>query len=149
MPVSLVCQVGVLMLGDDLAAVLPELQAHAESAMPDTCTVERPGQTVPDPLTGRDVTTYTPVYQGGRCALKAGGLEARESESATSQVTVQSFVLKVPNDAPALLPGDVVTFAADTQTPRLRGLNARVDGIHVGSMTTAQRVPVTVLPGVK
>lgn len=147
MPVSAVVP-GLLMLGDDLAEALLELRPEAESRMVDTCTVQRPGETTPDPLTGADVTAYTPVYSG-RCELKAANLQAHEAESATSQVTVQTFTLKVPNAAPALLPGDLVTFAADTFTPRLRNMKARVDGVHVGSFTTAQRVPVTVLPGVK
>jgi hypothetical protein len=141
--------VGRVVIGDDLAAALPELQAQAESRMLDTCTIVRPGDVTTDPLTGQVDPTDTPVYSG-RCELRATtALIARDEESATSQVTAQTFTLKVPVGAPALMPGDLARFSATTYTPRLRNVAASVDGVHVGTFTTAQRVPVTILPGVK
>lgn len=140
------------MIADDIAPALLELQAHAESMMLDTCTVQRPTGTVTDPMTGRDETTYTPVYPAaggvGKCRVKPPAYESATAESATSQVTEQRATHEVPASAPALLPGDLVTYADDTHTPRLRKMRARVDGVHVGTHTTAQRVPVTILPGV-
>lgn len=118
--------------------------------MIDSCTIRRPTGTEPDPMTGLDVSTYAaePVY-AGKCEVKAStAIEPRGTDSATSQVTVQVTLLKIPTSAAALLPGDYVEFADDTATERLRGTSARVSGTHVGTYTTAQRVPITVLPGV-
>lgn len=135
------------MIGESLARRLPRMQAQAESRMLDTCTVQRVTGVTTDPLTGLDTPTYSPVYSG-LCEFKTAAFVALSEESASSQVTVQTDTLKVPTTAPALLPGDLVTFSAATLTPRLRNLRARVDGVHVGTFTTAQRVPLIVLPGV-
>ena len=131
-------------LGDDIAAALPELRALAESRMQDTVRVRRPVDSEPDPLTGIDVPTYAPddVYNG-RCRVKAVNVQPATADSAGSTVTTQARELHVPNDAPAILPGDVAFLADDTYTPRLRGVVYRVDGAHESSDTTAQRVPVT------
>lgn len=138
------------MLGHDIAAALPGLRAQAESRMRDSVVVRRPsGDGEPDPLTGVDVPAYAlaAVY-AGPCRVKAVSLQPRDVESATSTVTTQALELHVPDDAPALQPGDVAFMAADTYTTRIRGRVYRVTGEHAGSDTTAQRVPVIVLPGV-
>lgn len=122
----------------------------AERKMIDRCRVRRPVSTTTDPLTGQDVTVYgdAPVY-AGKCEVRAtNAIEPRPADSASSQVTVQVTVLKVPAGAAALLPGDLVEFDDDTTTPRLRKLVASVSGVHVGTYTTAQRVPIVMLPGV-
>ena len=120
----------------------------AESLMVDSCTVTRPVVGEPDPMTGADTVTYTLVYSG-KCEVKAqASLLARDAESAGSVVTVQTLTHKTPADSPAFLPGDLIEMDADTFTPRLRGVRLSVDGAHVGTWTTAQRVPVTYLSGV-
>lgn len=137
------------MLGDDIAAALPGLRAEAESRMRETCLVRRPIGVEPDPMTGADVPVFAPdpVYTG-KARVKAENTQARAGESAGSTVVAQSPAVHIPWASAALLPGDVVDFAADTYTPRLQGLTFRVTGVHVGSDLTAQRVPVEILPGV-
>jgi hypothetical protein len=51
------------MIGHDLAEVLPELQAEAESMMLERIVIDRPTGTDIDDH-GREQTTYTPVYDG-------------------------------------------------------------------------------------
>lgn len=117
--------------------------------MRDTVVVRRPvGVSEPDPVTGAVTPVYdpTPVYEG-KCRVKQSQAMVRTAESGGSTVVVQSQALHVPWSAPALLPGDVAVMDAATRTPRLRGLTYRVTGAHVGSDTTAQRVPVELLPG--
>ena len=137
------------MLGDDIAAALPELRAHAESRMRETVTVKSVLSVVPDPTTGVDVVTYgaTPVYEG-KCRIKSATSQSVDADAGGSLVTQTSPELHIPSSGPALLPGHVAFMASDTESPRLRGLVYRVDSAHAASDTTAQRVPVTNLPGV-
>lgn len=129
-------------------------QRYAESLQVDTCIVERPDPDSigNDPDSGADTVTYATIYplaeQTGWCRVKPPAYQTSDAESATSQVTTQRATHEVPAGAPALLPGDLITYAADTATPRLRNVKARVDGIHVGTHTTAQRVPIVILSGV-
>ena len=136
------------MIGDDIAGVIGELRAQAESRMVDSCTVRRVVSVETDPLTGLPTSTYDAVYSGPCEVRESDALRAMAGDSAGSTVTEQGRVLKVPNGAPALVPGDVVDMDAGTATPRLRGVVLRVTGSHAGSWTTAQRVPVEVLSGV-
>lgn len=110
----------------------------------ETVRVRRVTGVTPDPLTGIDIPTYAPddVYNG-QCRVKAVNVQPSAADSAGSTVTTQARELHVPNDAPAILPGDVAFLADDTYTPRLRGMVYRVEGAHESSDTTAQRVPVT------
>lgn len=136
---------------DDIADGLSELRVDAVSRMRDTATVRRPAVDAPiDDDTVVDAPEFEPdpVYEG-RCRVKVLGVQPEAADSADSTVTAQTRELHVPDDAPALLPGDVVFMAADTYTPRLRGLVFRVDSDAAGSDMTAQRVPVTLLPGVR
>ena len=123
-------------------------RVFAESRMVESCTVRRVVSVDTDPLTGVPTPTYSVVYSGS-CEVKAGdSLRAIGAESAGSTVAVQGRTVKLPNSAPAVVAGDVVEMAVDTFTPRLRGVVFRATGSHVGSWTTAQRVPVEVLSGV-
>lgn len=143
-------------IGDDIADALPELRAQAESRMRDTATVYRPSAESPSSDSVVDDPTYEdlPVYgpdvdpHGGRCRISPPTVAARTAESADSTVTVQGLEFHTPDDAPTFRPGDLVVMAVDTRTPRLRGRQFRVESSHAGSDTTAQRVPITDLPGV-
>ena len=143
------------MLGQEIAAALPELRAYAESRMWETATVRRPGTDIPDDSI-YDTPEFLPepVYgptiqpHEGKCRIKAVTLQPRDEDSAGSTVTVEALEFHVPESAPALLPGDVVFMAADTYTPRLRGLTYRITASHAATDTTAQRVPITLMSGV-
>jgi hypothetical protein len=119
-------------IGHDLAAVLPWLQAEAESRMRRDCLIRRPGELATDPETGAAVPTYTPVY-AGKCRL-----QSRESavavESARGTVTTQGYEVHVPVDAGPFKVGDEVLTGSRS---------FRVDGLHEKDEQTAQRLPVT------
>lgn len=110
--------------------------------MQDTVTVRRVASVETDPLTGVDTTTYEDVYTGS-CRVKAVNVQPSSVDSAGSTVTLQARELHTPWSAAEILPGDVAFMAADTFTPRLRGVVYRVEGAHESSDVTAQRVPVT------
>ena len=116
--------------------------------MIDTATVRRPGTDIPDDSI-YDTPEFLPdpVYSGV-CRIKAVTLQPRDEDSAGSTVTIEALEFHVPESAPALLPGDVVFMAADTYTPRLRGLTYRITASHAATDTTAQRVPITLMSGV-
>lgn len=123
------------MIGDDIAARLPELQAQAESMMLTPCTIRRPtGVTSDDD--GRDVVAYEPqpVYEG-RCRVRhRQGVGQGAQESADSYVVVQQYELHVPVAAGPFLVGDV----AEVEARRFR-----IAGLNTATFQTAQRLPVT------
>ena len=58
------------MLGEDVAAALPEFRAHAESLMVDECRIERQSGTTLDPATLEVVPTYTPIAMEQKCRVQ-------------------------------------------------------------------------------
>ncbi|MEO6158700.1 MAG: DUF6093 family protein, partial [Ilumatobacteraceae bacterium] len=59
------------MLGDDIAAALPDLQLQAESMMRDTCVIKRPTGGFTEDPDGYSVPAYepTPIYTG-KCKVQ-------------------------------------------------------------------------------
>lgn len=121
------------MLGDDLAAILPELRAQAVSRMRTPCLVRRPGGTTADPETGADVSVYDPVWSGF-CRIGQQSITARAGESAEATVLTQQLQIHIPVGVGPVRSGDEVL--AD-------GRAFRVDGTHDKDQQTAQRLPVT------
>lgn len=123
------------MIGDDLDAALPELQAHAESRMRSVCLIRRPTGTTADPVNGADVTVYQPgaVYSG-KCRIKTRDVQVLVAESAQSTVSTQRYELHIPVGAGTVRVGDVASVG-------LRKF--RIDGLHQEDNQTAQRLPVT------
>lgn len=134
------CAVG-LTLGEDLAQVLPELRAEAESLMVDACTVGRPGETTTDPDTGELVTPLTPLYAG---KAKVQTWEAQESnpEAGGAGLTVQRYSVHVPVGSFAPEVGDVVEITASALDANLVGRKYRVVALLHKSMATAYRLGV-------
>ncbi|HCS2945811.1 TPA: hypothetical protein OQU49_004425, partial [Shigella flexneri] len=66
-----------------------------------------------DPVTGVDVPTSVPVYEGRGKLQSYEGYEA-EPESGGARVTVQRMSLHLPVGAFAMVPGDVATVTAST-----------------------------------
>lgn len=127
-----------MLIGDDIAAALPELRAQAVSLMVDSCSIVRPGLPATDPVTGASVPTSTPVYTG---ACKVGGDRPYEQlpEGQGVTVTVQRFILHIPADGPRVQSGDVATITA-SQQPHLVGVVFRIAGPDERSWQTSQRV---------
>lgn len=134
--------------GDTLAAALPEMRAFAEERMTSTCTVSRPGETTTD--ANGDVTTpLTPVY-AGPCRARRASASERVSEAGGASITTAPLVVSLPFPTSSLgqwqvdparsLPGDVVTFTADLDTPEQVGLTVRVVSVESQSQATAVRL---------
>lgn len=130
------------MLGDDLAAVLPELQAQAESAMVTPCQVRRVTGVTPDPETGVDVTTYADVWSG-MCKIQDRDLQVTPEAIPGAMVPISRWEVHVPVSAGPFQVGDVVqTFAADDTAYATPVHVFRVSGLHRKTWQTAQRLPV-------
>lgn len=118
------------MLGDDIAQALPELQAHAESMMRDTCVVERDtGETTLDPDSLEEVPVFETVYEG-KCRVQRPGASVGGSEPVVgeSEFGVQTVHGQLPLSALGLKRGmrfRVTAVGAGTD-PDLLGLVATV-----------------------
>ena len=129
------------MLGDDLAAALPELRAQAESMMLDAVIVSRPGETV----TAEDGTVTTPalvVYQG-KARWKPPATSAVESEVGTAIMVNTPGEVHIPAGTPYTPhPGDIIECTASRLDPALVGRRATVRSRFSGSLVTAYRIPI-------
>lgn len=107
-----------------LSAVLAGRRA-AEALMVDSVKIERVLDTVPDPLTGKDVTTYETVYEG---KVKAQSFAAYEQNpvSADHMFTVQRLTLHIPVGAYRCQVGDVATIVESPVDPLLEDRQYRV-----------------------
>lgn len=121
------------MLSLDATAALVALQAEAESMMVTPCVIRRGGTVTADPESGADVVVGgTLVYDGG-CKLQSREGELRNAEVADSTTTSQRWEVHVPVSSGPYRVADVVSVL---------GRQFRVEGLHVKSWQTAQRLPV-------
>lgn len=108
------------MIHDDIAAALPELRAHAESLMVDSCTITRrrldeSGEPVremdPDTLELTDV--WDEVYSG-RCRVQRPGavMVGREPVVGGAEYSVETVHVQVPLAALGVKTDDRVTITA-------------------------------------
>lgn len=97
-------------IGADIAAVLPELRAHAESRMTSTATIKRLG--APVVVGGLEVPGWTPVNTVA-CWVDNNGPSSgtRTVTRGSTEVQVATRVLKVPHDTTGLRDGDVVAIS--------------------------------------
>lgn len=103
-------------IGDDIAAALPELRAQAESMMRTPCEVKR-GETSGHDDDGRPTTTYGETVWAGMCQVPRALSASEETGGAETLVTTDHAV-KLPVSAGHIfLPGDVI-FVGDA--PRFR-----------------------------
>lgn len=124
------------MIHDDIAAALPELRAHAESLMVDSCAIVRrrldeDGEPVremdPDTLEYADV--WDEVY-AGRCRVQRPGavMVGREPVVGGVEFNVETVHVQVPLAALGVKADDRVTITAvgATSDPENLGLVASV-----------------------
>lgn len=132
------------MIGDDIAAALPELRSQAESLMRDKITVERPGKATAD-AKGADQVPYTTVYTG-KARIKSSPttsvVGANRSAAIAGTVTIASEEVHLPADAPEIRVGDVVTVTSSQWQPRSVGRKYRVTATHEQTLQTARRLRV-------
>lgn len=146
------------MIGDDIAAALPEMRAQAESLMTDTCMATMPdpdGKPIWNSATGAyddppPITVYGPDIEPhrGKCKLKAPALVNPFNATAGPESwQVEQSVLSIPIDAPALTAVMTVTYLTAAYNPNLAGRVFGVMGPHHESASTAQRVLVKEVVG--
>lgn len=129
------------MLGHDLAAILPELRAQAESRMTSTALVRRVD---PDnPTTdgnGFEVDGWAEVY-AGKFRLggsERGGSAARKVNIGDVEVALAVRVAHFPADAAGLRDGDLIEVTSGD----CAGVFLRVVEASFQDQATARRVPV-------
>ena len=118
------------MLGEDVAAALPELRAHAESLMVDTILVERAtGAVTTDATTLAEVPVYATVRAAGPGRIqRPGALSPNESVVGGFEFGIRAALAQLPLSATGILAGDRITVTAigPTTDPDLLGLVATV-----------------------
>ena len=124
------------MLAHDVAEVLPQLQAHAESLMTDTCVIEAVETGSDDD--GFTTTTTTAVYSG-KCRVQTFEPHERTPEVGGGTQTWQRYHLHVPVSVTGVEVGHMVTHAD--------GRMFRVAGLHNKTLQTAQRLLVELQTG--
>lgn len=115
-------------LGDDIAATLPELRAHAESMMRDTIRLERQTGTTPDPVTLEEVPTWATVYDGKARIQRTGQVSPSEQVVGEVEFGLNAVLIQLPLTAVGVKKGHRVTVAAvgPESDPDLLGLVATV-----------------------
>lgn len=134
------------MIGHDLDGALVELQEQAESTMTTPCRIHRAGAVTADPGTGADVIVAGAlVYDGSRgdpgCKIQTRENQPRDVESGQATVTEISLEVHVPVLSGPYRVGDVVLIL-DRPAGSVVVRSFRVEGTHVKTYQTAQRLPV-------
>ena len=94
-----------------------------------------------------DAGTYTPgdpvvVYEG-RCKLKTRNVMVRPADAGDREVGVVRLELHLPiNGSGAVARGHIVTMTESELDAAEVGESFTVTGPHVGSITTARRLPI-------
>lgn len=123
------------MLGDDIAAKLPQLRAHARSRMWSTALVEQV-EVGADPDTGMTVETVA-SSQFLPCRVKHGRM-VRPADVQGAQVAEVPTEIHFPWDTEGLQVGLRVTITT-SESPMVQGAVLRLTGPPQGDQMTAQR----------
>jgi hypothetical protein len=131
------------MLGDAITAALPELRAHAESLMVDTCTVTRASSGAP--VVDNNNGTVTPAaprtIYSGPCRVQVPDAAEKIEEAGGDALSVQAAIISLPvAGSEAVAVGDVVTVTSATFDADLAEVDYVVRGLHRKSHATARRL---------
>lgn len=135
------------MLGDDIARALPELRAHAESMMRDTCTVERhTGNGVWNPLTGLYTDDAPTVIYSGPCRVRNMLPNPQQADAGEAAWSSDLVYVHLPvAGSEGVSDGDVVRITSAANDAALVDLELAVTGLrpgsHVETNATARRIP--------
>lgn len=127
------------MLGDDIAAALPGLQAEAESRMSETVTVgvyEDATDTNGDPTRSLTYARYQ-----GKGRIRFGSRGVVNANGPSMPVAIQEPYLSLPVTSTLLRIGDELTVTASPD-PGLVGRWFRVAGAAISGQVTAHRYPL-------
>ena len=123
------------MIHDDIARVLPELQAHAESMMVDACRIERRAVDengepvrVMDPETLAYVDSWETVYEGKARVQRPGTTSDHAADAGEFQYGVESVLVQLPLSVTGVKRSHraTVTAIGPLSDPDLLGLVATV-----------------------
>lgn len=133
---------GLTVIYDDVARVLPEMRAHAESLMRDTVRVMREGEPVTDD-DGFVTTSSTLVYEGAAKWQRPSGWQ--RSQVGESDTAAGGIELHLPFDASAgVRVGDVVECMASLDSA-LVGRRFGVVDEFAKTLATSRRLRVEVV----
>lgn len=129
-------------LGDDLARVLPELRAAAESTMVDTAEVYG----LPVSTWVEESASYEDVPElvhTGPCEIKVADVLVNPVDAQGQQLIVQRSTVKFPVSADTLFPEDFTIKIIESRfDPANVGRLFRITGPHAQTYATARRYPV-------
>ena len=121
------------MLGDDIAAALPELRAQAESTLTDSCELQRKAGRTIDPTNGMATDTWT-TYATVPCKLRDGAVLPSSQRAGEQDLTGLRLILAVPVSVAGVRVGDRAV---------LSGLTVYISGVPRGTHMVLQRLDVT------
>lgn len=114
------------MLERDVAAALPELRAHAESLMVDSCVIDTLTGSEPSPTPPFEmVDTYSAPVYSGRCRVQRPGSSVGNAESVVGEreFGVQTVHIQLPLSVAGVKRGDRVRVTGvGSGDPDLSGL---------------------------
>ena len=131
-------------LGDDIAAVLPELRAQAESMMRDSCVITGTTAGTWDDATGTYGEPTSGTVYAGKCRLRMPRTTGSRADAGDASWAVDDGVLSLPVDgSQAVASGHVavVTLGSDP----MASITVTVQATHVQTDSTARRLPVKVV----
>lgn len=132
-------------LGDDLAAALPELRAHAESMMRDSCVImgaETPGEWSDE--TGSYGDPTAPTIYSGKCRLRMPRTAGSRVESGEASWAVDDGILSLPVEGSQAVAAGHVAVVSLGNDP-VASVTVTVQATHVQTDSTARRLPVKVV----
>jgi hypothetical protein len=129
------------MIGHDVARVLPELRAQAESLMVDACIVTAGGGAPTwDDANGQwDAPASSTVYEG-KCRVQTTLTAEGKPDAGEREWTVQSLAVAVPMSVVGVGIGDIVTVTASEFDPDLVGRVFTVAALAHKTHMTARRL---------
>lgn len=134
-----------MILGDEIAAALPELRAQAESLHTSTFTVHRrTGAKTQDPVTLEETDEFAVVLADVMGKFQTTEAQSREAQTPGQKVTETSLAWHTSVSTLGVLTDDVVECTASPTDPALVGVRVRVAGTFLKSYATARRFPVEV-----
>ena len=130
------------MLGEEIAQILPEMRAHAESLMVASCVIERRTGRVLDEVTLEYVDTWTLVY-AGRCRVKVVQTQPRDEAPGGRTFIVTDALVQLPVQDVNFADDDRVTVTASTFDPVLVGVVLTVTSRELREHATMRRLHVS------
>lgn len=130
------------MLGDAVAAALPELRAHAESVMSSTCKVERfDGFGDLDPVSNTQAEVWLLIYEGP-CELRTPQNQSQQVFSGEQLVNRQHYIGKLPWATEGVIASDRLTILS-AEDPAQVGKAWIISSVFANTNSVARRFTAT------